>query len=196
VNTPLSFSLKDITPKHPYIQGRGVDEHIANLFGIGFFTGRGSMAGRVVIPIYDEAGRLIAYAGRSIDEAPPKYKFPRNFNKSIELWNLSRVLVLDKNERVIVVEGFFDCVRVYAAGFPNVVALMGRRLSEAQERVLTTHFGEALVFFDGDKRGIRKSKETAVRLARHIFVRIVCTPRNKQLNTLSSEEIKNVLARV
>jgi hypothetical protein len=41
----------------------------------------------------------------------------RDFNKSIELWNLHRVLALDKNvQRVIVVEGFFDCVRVYAAG--------------------------------------------------------------------------------
>jgi DNA primase len=197
VNTPRSFSLKEMTPKHAYIQSRGVDEHTATLFGIGLFTGRGSLAGRVVVPIHDAAGRLIAYAGRSIDEAEPKYKFPRGFNKSIELWNLHRVLALDKNvQRVIVVEGFFDCVRVYAAGFPDVVALMDGRLSETQERVLTAHFREALLFFDGDKRGVRKAKEIGVRLARNIFVRIICSARDKPLDMLSSDEIKMALAHV
>jgi DNA primase len=195
MNPPLSFSLKEIAPRHPYVQGRGIDEQIATIFGIGAFTGRGSFAGRVVIPIHDAAGRLIAYAGRSIDASKPKYKFPRGFNKSIELWNLDRVLALGNTVKsVIVVQGFFDCVRVYAAGFPNVVALMGRRLSEAQEKILSAHFRKAVLFFDGDERGVRVAKEIAVQLARRIFVRLIST--REKLDILSSHEIRTALESV
>ena len=60
-------------------------------FGTGFFPGCGSMAGRIVIPIHDEGGRLVAYAGRSVDGAEPRYRFPTGFMKSTILFNLHRV---------------------------------------------------------------------------------------------------------
>ena len=43
------------------------------------------MSGRVVIPIHNERGELVAYAGRSIDDSEPRYKLPRGFHKSVEL---------------------------------------------------------------------------------------------------------------
>ena len=71
------------------------------------------MAGRVVIPIHDENGFLVAYAGRSLDETDPKYRFPPRFRKSLVLFNLHRAAAEGKS--VIVVEGFFDCFKVHQA---------------------------------------------------------------------------------
>ena len=93
VNKPLTFTLKDIDPTHPYLRQRGIKEEIARHFGVGFFPGRGSMLGRVVIPIHNQKGELIAYAGRSIDGTEPKYKFPAGFVKSAALFNLHRANV-------------------------------------------------------------------------------------------------------
>ena len=75
------------------------------------------MAGRVVIPIHDENGFLVAYAGRSVDQTDPKYRFPPRFRKSLVLSNLHRAAAEGKS--VIVVEGFFDCLNVYEAGLPG-----------------------------------------------------------------------------
>jgi DNA primase len=56
-----------LNAKHPYLRSRGIKEETAREFGVGFFSGKGSMSGRVVIPISNERGELVAYAGRSID---------------------------------------------------------------------------------------------------------------------------------
>ena len=75
-NKPLTFQLKGVDSAHPYLAERGISRELAEEFGIGYFAGRGSMSGRVVIPIHNERGELVAYAGRSIDESEPKYKLP------------------------------------------------------------------------------------------------------------------------
>ena len=112
-NKPLTFTLKEIDHTHPYLQQRGITEETAKHFGVGYFPGRGSMSGRVVMPIHNDKGELVAYAGRSIDATEPKYKLPTGFKKSVELFNLHRVLALpeEPRARIIVCEGFFDCVK-------------------------------------------------------------------------------------
>jgi DNA primase len=92
------------------------------------------MAGRVVVPIHDENGFLVAYAGRSVDETDPKYRFPPRFRKSLVLFNLHRAAT--HGESVVIVEGFFDCIKVHQAGLRCVVALMGCSLSIGQEELL------------------------------------------------------------
>src|ERR1051325_10597250 len=121
-NRPLSFTLKGIDSAHPYLLERGVPKEVADVFGIGFFAGRGSMANRIVIPIQNERGELIAYAGRSIDSSEPRYKLPPNFAKTREQFNVHRA-IQPRSDIVIVVEGFFDAMRVHQAGYKNVVAL-------------------------------------------------------------------------
>jgi len=64
VNKPLPFALKNLNLGHPYLLSRVAPATIKT-FGLGFFTGKGSMAGRVVIPIHNATGELVAYAGRS-----------------------------------------------------------------------------------------------------------------------------------
>jgi DNA primase len=74
-NTPLSFALSHIDSSHPYLAGRGIDSETARYFGVGYHRGKGFLAGRVVVPIHDENGFLVAYAGGSVDETDPKYRF-------------------------------------------------------------------------------------------------------------------------
>jgi len=194
VNAPLAFVLKGIDSTHPYLKERGIEEETAKHFGVGFFPGRGSMAGRLVIPIANERGELVAYAGRSLDQSEPKYKFPAGFKKSEVLFNLNHVLALPQkgSDLVIVVEGFFDCIKVQQAGLPSVVALMGSSLSETQEKFLC-QFPRIILFLDGDPAGREATAVIASRLMFKTFVKVVSLGDGKQPDQLSSDEIKNIL---
>jgi DNA primase len=187
-NKPLTFTLTGIDPTHPYLRNRGISAGTARQFGTGFFPGSGSMAGRIVIPIYDEAGRRVASAGRSVDGAKPRYRFPAGFMKSAILFNLHRV----SSNEVVVVEGFFDCLNVWQAGVQNVVALMGSSLSTHQERLLS-RFERIILFLDGDDAGVQATRVIADRLVRSRFVRAVEIAAGRQPDELSSEEIRALL---
>jgi DNA primase len=125
------------------------------------------MAGRVVIPTRNETGELVAYAGRALDaEVDPRYKFPRDFHKSSVLFNLNALTgaqgVSWEKRVVVVVEGFFDCMKMWQAGFPSV-ALMGSGLSPWQTSLLSKHFTGAVLMFDGDDAGKGVYKAVLVR---------------------------------
>jgi DNA primase len=193
VNKPLSFQLAGVDSSHPYLSERGISRETADLFGVGFFAGKGSMKGRVVIPIHSERGELVGYAGRSIDGSEPRYKLPAGFHKSLELFNLHRATGERNTERrVVVVEGFFDCLQVTQAGFP-CVALMGCSLSEAQEELLVKHFESAWLMLDGDDAGLSAATECVTRIARQMWVRLVGLTDGKQPDQLSGEELKALL---
>src|ERR1051325_7808950 len=121
------------------------------------------MSGRIVIPIYNLHGQLVAYAGRALDNREPKYKLPAGFRKVLELFNLQRAMATG-SRIVIVVEGYFDCVRVHQAGFPCVVALMGSSLSAAQESGLRRHCEGIVLMLDGDAAGRAATDVIATRL--------------------------------
>lgn len=192
-NRPLAFTLQGIEPRHPYLEGRGVDEATARAFGIGYFPGRGVMHARCAIAIHNGKGELVAYAGRAIDGTEPRYKFPPGFHKSAELYNLHRAIgESNSRRRVVVVEGFFDCLRVSAAGFP-CVALMGSSMSEAQEKLLAHHFKGACLLLDGDEAGRKATDELLVRLGRRIWVHATTLPDGVQPDGMTVEEIRRAL---
>ena len=188
-NKPLAFELKGVDSAHPYLAERGITRETAETFGVGLFSGRGSMSGRVVIPIHNERGELVAYAGRSIDGSEPRYKLPAGFHKGHVLFNLHRATTAD----VIVVEGFFDCIKVWQAGHPSVVALMGCTLSEHQEKLLLERFQKVTLLLDGDDAGMKASEEIARRLVRRVHVRLAEVPDGKQPDQLDAEQLGALL---
>ena len=187
-NKPLAFTLRGTDPRHPYLAERGVDLKSAAHFGIGFYHGKGCMEGRIVIPIHNEDGVLVAYAGRNPGQREPRYKFPPRFRKSLVLFNLHRAIRHGK--AVVVVEGFFDCFRVHQAGFPCVVALMGCSLSHRQEALLQQHFREVTLMLDGDNAGRRASATIVARLVTKLAVRAVEVPHSTQPDQLSVDQIR------
>jgi DNA primase len=194
-NKPLGFRLKGVDHRHPYLANRGVDPETAEYFGVGLFSGKGSMSGRIVIPIENEAGELVAYAGRSIDGSEPKYKLPAGFKKSQVLYNLGRALEEDSMGAVVLVEGFFDCIKVVQAEHV-CTALIGCSLSEDQEAQLVAHFRQVVVMLDGDEAGRRAAGEIAGRLAHKMWVRVVDVPDGRQPDQLSTEEVQALLRAV
>ena len=187
-NAPLPFALSRIDCSHPYLIERNVNPEVARHFGIGYNRGKGSMAGRIVTPIHDENGFLVAYAGRSIDQTEPRYRFPARFRKSLVLFNLHRAAA--EGRSVIVVEGFFDCLKVHEAGLPGVVALMGCSLSLRQEELLCEHFQEVVLFLDGDKAGRTAAAMFAQRLVSRVSTRLIETPAGTQPDQLGSDQIR------
>jgi len=190
---PLGFRLREVDLRHPYLSARGIGEATAAEFGVGFYMGPGLMGHRLVIPIHDETGQLVGYCGRSLDRSEPRYKFPAGFAKSQLLFNLHRATTA-RQPRVIVVEGFFDCLKVHQAGFRSVVALMGSALSERQRWLLAQRFGNITLMLDGDQAGRQASIAISARLAQHCRVSVVRLSDNAQPDQLSSQSLQGILA--
>jgi DNA primase len=188
-NKPLSFQLKGIDHEHAYLKARGLTPETIETFGVGFFSGKGSMSGRIVIPIHDDVGQLVAYAGRSVDGAEPKYKLPSGFHKSQVVYNLHRV----NDVEVIVVEGFFGCMALWQSLNRSVVGLMGSSMSARQEELIVSKFRQVTLMLDGDDAGRKAAEEIAGRLVRKLYVRVVELPDGGQPDTLSADNLAGLL---
>jgi DNA primase len=189
-NKPLTFNLQNIDHSHSYLNERGLSVETAKKFGIGFFPGKGSMHDRIVIPVHNSQGELVAYAGRTIDGSEPRYKVPSGFHKSLELFNVHRV----RDElSVVLVEGFFDCMKVMQAGFP-CVALMGSTMSNAQAELIREYFAHVIVMLDGDDAGRGASEGIADRLRRVVFqVNMVTLDDGVQPDQLSESALRQLM---
>jgi DNA primase len=190
---PLTFSV--CMRWHPYLEQRGVQRATATRFGVGYYGGSGFLRHRIVFPIHDSEGRLVAYAGRSFDGSEPRYLFPPGFRKSQVVFNLHRAIGEAAAECAIVVEGFFDCLRVHQAGYRNVVALMGVSLSEMQEKMLLERFPQLILMLDGDEAGQRARPQLVERLAGRVSVAVTEMASGWQPDQLSNEEISRILHR-
>ena len=156
VNEPLSFSLKNLDTEHPFIAERGLTPEMVETFGLGIAS-RGLMKGRLVFPIHNPAGQLVAYCGRFVGNDVPedevKYKQPKDFHKSLELFNWHRVKDRVASEGLVLVESFFGAVAMHTAGYP-VAAVMGRSLSAEQlALIVAAHPAHITLLFDGDDPG-------------------------------------------
>lgn len=192
VSSPLNFKLTGIDCAHPYLAGRGITEKTAVEFGVGFYAGPGLMHGRVVIPIHNADGELIAYCGCSVDQTQPRYRLPSAFAKSEILFNMHRASA-GRDNFVVVVEGFFDCMKVHQAGVRSVVGLMGSALYEPQRHVLLERFRHVILLLDGDATGRKASTAIAQKLRPHCQVRVVLLPDGVQPDQLPAKEIARVL---
>jgi DNA primase len=191
-NPVLGFRLRGVDESHPYLRQHGIDPATAAEFGVGLYSGPGLMSGRIVIPIRNQYGEIVAYAGRALADQLPKYKLPVGFQKGRELFNLHRALATDQKS-VIVVEGYFDCMKVHQAGFRNVVALMGCSLSPQQARSLQTRFERLILMLDGDEAGRRATQAIVHHLAANIPCLVFRIPDGTQPDQLSSSEIQKLV---
>ena len=193
VSLPLTFALRGVNCTHPYLAERGISKETALTFGVGFYTGPGLMHRRLVIPIHDAAGELIAYCGRSVGQIQPRYRVPPGFAKSEVLFNLHRAAATEEAS-VILVEGFFDCMKVHQAGIQAVVALMGAVLYEPRCRALLRRFHQVILMLDGDVAGRRATKVITAKLRARCPVHVIELPVSIQPDQLSTGQIRQILA--
>lgn len=200
VNPPLTFELR-LEAEHPYFAQRELDAATIAEFGLGYAS-RGMMKGRICIPICDEDGQLVAYAGRwaGADEDIPagedKYKLPAGFQKTLVLFNLHRVRQsAPAISELVVVEGYFSVMRLHELGIP-AVALMGSSIADGQIALLRRmlpELGSIVLLMDGDEPG-RKAREVILaELAAHWFVYAPLLPEGAQPDTLPEETLRALL---
>jgi DNA primase len=122
---------------------------------------------RVMFPIANEAGRVIAFTGRTLSsdaKAGPKYlNSPETaiYSKSRLLFNLDQAKeAIRKLDYAILVEGQMDCISLFAAGFHNVIASSGTAFTELQARLLGRFTRNVVVNFDPDTAGAKASERT------------------------------------
>jgi DNA primase len=114
---------------------------------------------RLMFPITDPQGRVIAFSGRAIGETQPKYlNSPETpiFVKGRGLFNFHRAREAARETgTILVVEGNMDVVSMWQAGYRHTVAPLGTALTVDQLQLLWRHVGEPIICFDGDRAGHR-----------------------------------------
>lgn len=136
---------------------------------------------RVIIPIADERGRVVAFGGRVLDDSKPKYRNTADtllFNKRQILFGLDR----SKNEirnrdAAIIVEGYMDAIAIFAAGVKNVVAALGTAFTQEQAKLLLRYTRNFYLCFDSDLAG-QKANMAAITMLNSLSaeVRVVIIP--------------------
>ncbi|MDD4207887.1 DNA primase [Mesotoga sp.] len=115
-------------------------------------------AGRLMIPIDNESGRVVGFGGRiMVADQGPKYmnsSESKYFQKNRLLFNLSRAKAAIKQlNYVVIAEGYFDVISLFEAGVSNAVGLLGTALTENHLRVLGNYTRNLLFFLDSDAAG-------------------------------------------
>jgi DNA primase len=131
---------------------------------------------RVMFPIANEQGKVIAFTGRTLatdEKAGPKYlNSPETpiYSKSRVLFNLDKAKeAIRKLEYAILVEGQMDCISVYNAGFHNVIASSGTAFTELQAKLLARFSKNVVVNFDPDTAGAAAAERTLTLLISEDF---------------------------
>jgi DNA primase len=147
-------------------------------------TGRGHydrFRGRVMFPITDAQGHVVAFGGRVLGDGEPKYlnlSETALYTKGQHLFGLSYAReAIRKQGEAIIVEGYLDFLVPFQAGAMNLVASLGTALTEQQVRLLKRYAGRVVVNFDPDAAGASATKRSLELLVRQGFsVRVLSLP--------------------
>jgi DNA primase len=144
---------------------------------------------RLLFPIHDLRGRAVGFGGRLLGPGEPKYlNSPENaiFHKGRQLYNLHQAKgAIRKEETVILVEGYFDVLRLVLAGIEHVVAPLGTALTADQATLLRRFAPAAVLLYDSDQAGLRATFRAGDELLRHgVRVRVATMPAGEDPDTL------------
>ncbi len=165
----LGFAPDSFTDFSNYMRARGYtyDELVA-----GFLCGKSergtyydAFRNRVMFPIIDVSGNVIAFGGRVMDDSKPKYKNSSDtpvYKKSRHLFalNFARHTCA---ETLILCEGYMDVIAMHAAGFTNAVATLGTAITSEQARVMSRYTKKVVISYDSDEAG-QKAAARAVKI--------------------------------
>ncbi len=128
---------------------------------------------RVIFPIIDVTGNVIAFGGRVMDDSKPKYLNSSDtpgFKKSKNLFALNYA----KNhcsEQIILCEGYMDVIALHSAGVENAVATLGTALTEEQARMLTKYTKKVILLYDSDEAG-QKATDRAIQILNKVDLEV------------------------
>ncbi len=196
---PNSF---DRLSKHMLAKGYTYDELVQ-----GFLCGRSdrgtyfdAFRNRVMFPIIDVSGNVIAFGGRVMDDSKPKYKNSSDtpvYKKLRHLYalNFARHTCA---ETMILCEGYMDVIAMHSAGFTNAVATLGTALTAEQARVMSRYTKKVVICYDSDEAG-QKAAAKAVKILTDVGldIAILKIPGSKDpdeyIKTFGADKFKSVI---
>ena len=182
----LGFAPDSFNMLTDYLHSKGFSDHeltTAFLCGKSQKTGRcyDYFRGKVMFPVIDVAGNIIAFGGRVLDNSKPKYinsSDTPGFKKSRNLFALNFAKSCC-SEEMILCEGYMDVIALHAAGFENAVATLGTAITPEQARLMAKYTKKVIISYDGDSAG-QNATNKAMRLLSEVGleVRVLTIPDN------------------
>ena len=138
--------------------------------------------GRVMFPIFDLRGNVVAFGGRVLTDEKPKYINTSDtpvYHKSSGLFAMNLAKNSDSRQ-LILAEGYMDVIALHRAGFSNAIASLGTSLTEEQARIMKRYADEAVICYDSDEAG-QKATQRAIPILKNagLRVRVVTVPGGK-----------------
>jgi DNA primase len=174
------------------LQLEGLSESTARKCGLIRKNAQGNIydnfRGRIMFPIRNSAGRIIAFGGRGLGSVVPKYLNSPDtplYKKSQNLFAFDLAKnEIRKRDCAILVEGYFDCIAPHQAGFKNVVAQLGTSLTMDQVQLLRRFTRQILLNYDTDSAGIKATiRSLQLFLSSGFRVNIVSLPEKSDPDT-------------
>lgn len=167
----LGFAPDSYDDLHSYLLKKGIRKEV--LMKSGFVSVKNlasekvydKFRARLMFPVFDYMGRVHAFGGRALkaDQSPKYLNSPENiiYSKGKTLYGLYQAKQSIKEEdKAIVVEGYFDVILPYQAGFKNVVASSGTALTSDQVKLIKRLTSNVITFFDTDEAGFEATKRS------------------------------------
>jgi DNA primase len=182
----MGFAPREIGLMRSYMNTLGFDDERLVEAGLlvtpeGASEPRPRFRGRLIFPIYDVSGRVVGFGGRLLGPGEPKYlNSPESpiFSKGKLLYGLNWAKqAARRDERMLVVEGYFDAMRLIGAGIESVVAPMGTALTEDQAKLIRRYTDRVFLLYDSDKAGLKATFRSGDELLRQgAAVQVVTLP--------------------
>jgi DNA primase len=202
----LGFAPREIGLMRSYLNGLGFSDE--RLLSLGLLVRREEeeeprprFRDRLIFPILDGSGRTVGFGGRLLGPGEPKYLNSAEsdvFSKGRLLYNLSNARnAIRRDERAILVEGYFDVVRLVAAGMESVVAPMGTALTDAQADLLAKYAKAIFLLYDSDAPGQKASFRAGdAMLARGVSVRVATLPEGEDPDTFVAKHGREAMEKL
>ena len=182
----LGFAPREIGLMRGYLATLGIDDAV--MLDAGLLAKRDEteeprprFRARLIFPIHDQSGHIAGFGGRLIAPGEPKYLNTGEtpvYTKGNLLYNLYHARnAIRRDERLILVEGYFDVVRLVAVGIESVVAPLGTALTTAQAALMVRYEKNVFVLYDSDQAGLKATFRAGDELlAEGATVRVVTLP--------------------
>ena len=153
---------------------------------------------RVIFPINDAAGKVIAFGGRVLGDAQPKYlNSPESpvFQKRSILYGFDKAKAeISESKRVIIVEGYLDVIGCHQGGIKNVVAPLGTALTEQHVRMLSRYCTEIVLLFDADSAGLNAAfKSIDVMKDINIDIKVAALPESDPFEFITNKGVREFM---
>jgi DNA primase len=182
----LGFAPREIGLMRAHLNTLGFDDDRLTQAGLlvtpeGATEPRPRFRGRLMFPIYDLHSHVVGFGGRLLGPGEPKYlNTPESpvFTKGKLLYGLNWAKqAARRDERMLVVEGYFDAMRLIGAGVESVVAPMGTALTEDQAKLIRRYTDRVYLLYDSDKAGLKATFRSGDELLRQgASVQVVTLP--------------------